>query len=221
MAQRRALVVHGGWPGHEPARAAAEVLPLLQARGFRTTVSDVLDCYTERSLPTYDLIVQCWTMGRISDEQLAGLTAAVRAGTGFAGWHGGIADSFRSRPEYLQLVGAQFVAHPGDFIEHTIDLVDDPTLPGASVVAGLSSPITIDTEQYWVLSDDYNDVLATTTLPVGPDTPWRRPVTCPAVWTRQWGAGKVFVCTVGHTAADLQHPPVRTILDRGMAWAAR
>lgn len=221
MAERRALVVHGGWPGHEPARAVAEVLPLLRQRGFRITESEVLDCYTDDSLPSFDLIVQCWTMGRINDDQLAGLTAAVRGGTGFAGWHGGIADAFRSRPEYLHLVGAQFAAHPGDFREHSIDLVDDPTLPGATVVAGLGPAFTVDTEQYWVLSDDYNDVLATTTLPSGPDTPWHRPITCPAIWTRQWGAGRVFVCTVGHTAADLRNEPVRTILDRGMDWAAR
>lgn len=221
MAERRALVVHGGWPGHEPAQATAEARALLQARGFATTESDTLESYSDSALPTFDLIVQCWTMGRISQEQVDGLSAAVRAGTGFAGWHGGIADSFRTRPEYLQLVGAQFVAHPGDFYEHAIDLVDDPTLPGSAIVAGLTSPVLVDTEQYWVLSDGYNDVLATTTLPAGPDTAWQRPITCPAVWTRQWGAGKVFVCTVGHTAADLRDPPIRTILDRGLDWASR
>ena len=34
-------------------------------------------------------------------EAVAGLRMAVADGTGFAGWHGGIADSFRNTSDYL------------------------------------------------------------------------------------------------------------------------
>lgn len=60
-----------------------------------------------------DLVVQCMTMSSIEREQLEGLRAAIEAGTGFAGWHGGIADSYRNTSDYLHLVGGQFACHPG------------------------------------------------------------------------------------------------------------
>ena len=80
---------------------------------------------------------------------------------------------------------------------------------------------TLRSEQYWLLTDPLNDVLATTTITPGPDDPWHRPVTSPAVWTRRWGAGRVFVCAPGHLLADLEVPAVRTIIERGLLWAAR
>jgi type 1 glutamine amidotransferase len=81
------------------------------------------------------------------------------------------------------------------------------------------------TEKYWVLTDPLNDVLATVTYEAaagdGRPTPWREPVTLPAVWTRRWGAGKIFVSTVGHKLDDLAVPEIRTITERGLLWAAR
>jgi type 1 glutamine amidotransferase len=46
-------------------------------------------------------------------------------------------------------------------------------------------------------------------------------VTCPAVWTRQWGKGRVFVSTIGHKLEDLDVPEVRTLTERGLLWASR
>ena len=193
------------------------MLPCLTAAGFHTVVRDSLDAYTDQALMAdLDLIVQCWTMDEMTDAQLAGLRGAVTAGTGLAGWHGGIADSFRASVDYLQLVGGQFVAHPGGFVDHEIVV----TQPDHPVMQGIST-IALCAEQYWVLTDDYNDVLATTTLASSAETPWHRPVTCPAVWTRQWGAGRVFVCTVGHNLRDFDVLEVRTVIERGLVWASR
>lgn len=216
-AHRRALVVRGGWPGHFPEQTTEAVIPALQDAGFAVETAEDLDVYTDPvRMRDLSLIVQCWTMGRMSAEQCAGLTSAVAAGTGFGGWHGGVVDAFRSRPEYLQMVGGQFVAHPGDHVDHRIDLV--PARADHPIVVGLPPSFTVHTEQYWVLSDDYNDVLATTTVPAG--RYWHRPVVSPAVWTRTWGAGRVFVCTLGHAVADLQEPTTATIVGRGLLWAA-
>jgi type 1 glutamine amidotransferase len=79
----------------------------------------------------------------------------------------------------------------------------------------------LTTEQYWVLADDYNDVLATTTQAVREWDPWHRPVTSPAIWTRSWGKGRIFVSTPGHHVDVLEVPQVRTIVERGLLWAAR
>lgn len=72
-----------------------------------------------------------------------------------------------------------------------------------------------------MLHDDLIDVLATTTHPVRPYHPWHRPIVSPAVWTREWGAGRVFVATPGHSVDVLEDANVRAIVERGMLWAAR
>lgn len=227
---RRALIVRGGWDGHAPTEATELFVPHLEANGFTVERADSPAPYADADrMAGVDLIVQCVTMASITGDEFRGLDAAVRGGAGFAGWHGGIADSYRATSDYLHLVGGQFATHPAkehpapdetgpgrNYLRHTVELlpVEHP------ITAGIGD-FELDTEQYWVLTDDYNDVLATTTHPARPDQPWHRPVTCPAVWTRAWGSGRVFVATPGHDLATLRHPSVRTIIERGLLWAAR
>ncbi|WP_232527773.1 ThuA domain-containing protein [Microbacterium suaedae] len=228
---RRALVVRGGWEGHHPVDATEMFLPFLTAQGFAVRVEESNEIYADRDEMAHtDLIVQCVTMSDISRDALTGLRGAVEAGTGLAGWHGGIADSYRASSDYLQLVGGQFATHPArhpdereggeadNYLPHTIDITE----LGRSheITAGIEG-FALDTEQYWVLTDDLNDVLATTTHPVQPYHPWHRPITTPAVWTRRWGSGRVFVATPGHSPDILRDANVRTIIERGMLWASR
>jgi type 1 glutamine amidotransferase len=219
MESRTALVVRGGWDGHQPVDATDSFLPFLKESGFETVVSDSLDSYADDSLmQRADLIVQCWTMGVIEPRQLHGLRGAIEAGAGFAGWHGGIVDSFRNSADYLHLMGGQFACHPRGFVDYTVEVL--PEYARHPVVAGISA-FAVQTEQYWVLSDAHNEVLATTTLAARPGDPWHAPVVSPAVWTRNWGGGRIFVCTIGHRLADLNVPSVRTVIERGMLWASR
>jgi type 1 glutamine amidotransferase len=219
MEPRTALIVRGGWEGHQPVDATDSFVPFLKESGFETIVSDSLDSYADAGLMRgADLIVQCWTMGVIEPHQLHGLRTAIEAGAGFAGWHGGIVDSFRNSADYLHLMGGQFACHPRGFVDYTVEVL--PEHAGHPVVAGISA-FAVQTEQYWVLSDAHNEVLATTTLAARPGDPWHAPVVSPAVWTRNWGAGRIFVCTIGHRLADLNVPSVRTVIERGMLWASR
>jgi uncharacterized protein len=181
------------------------------------TVEGSLEVYADADfMGSTDLVVQCWTMGDILADELRGLRAAVAAGTGLAGWHGGIVDSFRVATDYLQLVGGQFAAHPGNLVEHTIAI----TRPDHPIVEGIAD-FSLHSEQYWMLTDPLSEVLATTTITPGPGDEWHEPVTSPAVWTRRWGQGRVFVATPGHLLADLETPPLRAIIERGFLWAAR
>jgi type 1 glutamine amidotransferase len=216
---RQALIVRGGWEGHSPIEATDRFIPFLKENGFSVEVHDGPDVYADADkLADTDLVVQCYTQGVATDEQVNGLSAAVRAGTGLAGWHGGIVDSFRGSPDYLHLTGGQWAAHPGGFVEYEVNVV--PERAKHPIVAGLSR-WHLNTEQYWVLTDDLNDVLATTLFEVGPDTPWREDMASPAVWTRLWGRGRVFVSTIGHKLEDLDIPDVRTLTERGLLWASR
>ncbi|MFC4035002.1 ThuA domain-containing protein [Streptomyces polygonati] len=216
-ATRRALVVRGGWEGHAPVAITDLFLPYLKDQGFAVETSDRLDVYTDAGLlAATDLIVQCWTMGEISAEQTRGLVRAVEAGTGFAGWHGGVLDSFRGDLDYTLLTGGQFLMHPPGFHDHTVQ--PRPERAEHPVIAGLGD-FGVHTEQYWVATDPDIDLLATTTFPAGPDRD--HPVVMPAVWTRTRGAGRVFVSAIGHKADDFDVPEVRTLTERGLLWAAR
>jgi uncharacterized protein len=210
---RRALVVRGGWEGHLPVEATELFIPFLRENDFEVTVSDDLDSYLD--LDGTDLVLQCISMGEITSEQCKGLEAAIRSGTGFAGWHGGIVDSFRSNTDYSFITGGQFISHPGGFVDHEIEIVAEHP-----IVAGIKH-FSLHTEQYYVHADPTNQVLATTTFRAHPDYPWIAGATMPAVWTRSWGDGRIFVCTPGHSLADLEQPEVRTIIERGLLWASK
>lgn len=231
MRQQKALVVRGGWEGHQPVEATELFIPFLERGGYAVRVEESTEIYADAAeMADTDLIVQCVSMSQIGAEQLSGLSAAVVAGTGFTGWHGGIADSFRASSDYLHLVGGQFATHPGKEPCRRRGDDEDNYLPYTVTITplGREHPITagiedfeLYTEQYWVLHDDLIDVLATTTHPTQPWQPWHRPITSPAIWTRVWGAGRIVVTTPGHSPDVLQHPSVRTVIERGMLWAAR
>ncbi|MCU1527998.1 MAG: hypothetical protein JWP75_1761 [Frondihabitans sp.] len=229
---KSALVVRSGWEGHQPVETTDSFLPFLVEHGYDVRIEDSTAVYSDSAyLAGVDVIVQCNTMNTIADDEVKGLIEAVKNGTGLAGWHGGIADSYRDSADYLQLIGGQFAHHPAkaqpddlphdgtdNAVRYTVAIV--PEKSGHPIVEGLSD-FDLTTEQYWVLSDDYNDVLATTTLASRSFDPWNRPVTCPAVWTRDWGSGHVFVTTAGHQLDIVEDPNVRTIIERGILWASR
>ncbi|MGN6426143.1 MAG: ThuA domain-containing protein [Leifsonia sp.] len=228
---RQALIVRGGWDGHMPVETTDLFVPFLRENGFDVRVEEGTRVYADESfMPTVDLVVQVNTMSSIEPDEFAGLQRAVLGGTGMAGWHGGIADAYRDNADYLHMIGGQFAHHAGkdpaertgeqsdNYIPYTVHITEyGRTHP---IMQGIED-FDLVTEQYWVLSDEYNDVLATTTQEVRPWDAWNRPVTAPAIWTRQWGKGRIFVSAPGHRLEIVASEPVRTIIERGMLWAVR
>ncbi len=144
MTTRRALIVRGGWDGHVPVDATNLFIPFLEAQGFQVDVTDTLDTYLDQDrLHTTDLIVQCWSIGTITDDQAKGLEAAVKAGTGLAGWHGGIVGAFHHN-RYQRLTGGQFVWHPDEFVDHTLTIIPDRAQH--EIVSGIDS-VELHTEK--------------------------------------------------------------------------
>lgn len=206
-----ALIVWGGWQGHEPGPVAEILARWLRESDFQVEVADTLDAFRdEEKLKGLDLIVPIWTMGTIAPEQLKPLLAAVRSGVGIAGLHGGMGDAFRQETEYQFMVGGQWVAHPGGAgVTYTVNMTDLPH----PITRGVND-FEITSEQYYLHVDPANTVLATTTFAFNG-------AVMPAVWTKSYGEGRVFYCSVGHVAKDLSVPEMRTLLTRGMLWAAR
>jgi type 1 glutamine amidotransferase len=213
---KSALMVWGGWPGHEPKQCVDIFEPYLREQGYDVEVSDSLDVYTdERKMKALDLIVPAWTQGEITREQETGLLEAVKGGVGIAGWHGGMGDSFRNNVNYQFMVGGQWVAHPGGIIDYDVEIIDrhDP------IVAELPD-FHMKSEQYLMHVDPSNHVLAVTTFG-GEYCPWIEGTIMPVVWKRMWGAGKVFYSSLGHVAKDFEVPEARIIMERGMLWASK
>jgi type 1 glutamine amidotransferase len=213
---KSALIVWGGWQGHEPEKGAALFATFLREQGYEVEVSDTLDSYLQtEKMQALSLIVPIWTMGAITKEQERGLLDAVHSGVGIAGWHGCMADSFRNNTEYQFMVGGQWVAHPGNIIDYRVNIVkhDDP------IVAGLQD-FQMHSEQYYMHVDPMNEVLATTTFS-GEYAPWIAGCVMPVVWKKRWGQGKVFYSSLGHVVKDFEVPEALTIMQRGMLWASR
>ena len=207
---KRALIIQGGWEGHQPRECAAFIAAKLHEYGIEAETRDSLGVLADRdAMRAFQLIVPMWTMGSLTGEQEAGLLDAVRAGAGLAGFHGGMGDAFRSNTSYQYCVGGQFVAHPGGCQPmHAYNIVDRRH----AITAGMDDFALRDTEQYYMHVDPSNHVLVTTTFANG--------VVMPAAWTRMWGEGRVFYASWGHQLKDLDSSAHgQAILLRGMRWA--
>ena len=212
---KRALIVCGGWPGHEPDKCAQIVEAMLRRHDFEVRVERETAAFAAADLDRTDLIVPIVTRSTITKVECDNLTAAVRSGVGLAGFHGGMCDAFRDSVDYQFMTGGQWVAHPGNIIDFRVDIAK----PRDPVMAGLSA-FDYRSEQYYMHVDPANDVLATTTFS-GEHAPWVKGVVMPVVWKRQHGAGRVFYSALGHVAAEFQVPQMSTLFERGMLWAAR
>lgn len=212
---REALIVWGGWSGHEPEQCANIIRGMLEEDGFKVYVENTTEAFADPSIKDLSLIVPIFTMSKIEKEELSMLTEAVRGGAGLAGYHGGMGDAFREAVDYQFMVGGQWVAHPGNIIDYRVDI----TRPDDPVMEGIES-FPYRSEQYYMHVDPSNEVLATTTFN-GDHAYWIDGVTMPVVWKRKYGEGRVFYSSLGHVSAEFQVPQMRSILRRGMNWAAR
>lgn len=207
---KRALIVWGGWDGHQPKEVGQIFAQALRNNGFETEVSDTLDAFRDgEKLKQLDLIVPIWTMGTITPDQLNPLLEAVRSGVGIAGCHGGMGDAFRNETEYQFMVGGQWVAHPGGAgVTYKVEIIDRQH----PITRGIND-FMITSEQYYMHVDPLNTVLAQTTFE-------EYGTVMPVVWIKMYGKGRVFYNSTGHQAKDFEIPENLEIMTRGMLWAA-
>lgn len=212
-----ALVIWGGWDGHEPEKCTQIFIRWMrEKKGYDVTVANNMDIYTdEKRMAGFNVILPIWTMGEISKDQWKGLEKAVAGGVNLAGWHGGMCDAFRMNTGYQFMTGGQWVAHPGGIIDYTVINLDakDP------ITRGLK-PFQMHSEQYYMHTDPGNEVLAWTRFEGEHGTPWIRGTMMPVVWKRMYGKGRIFYTSLGHVAADFDVPEALEIVKRGIQWAA-
>lgn len=216
---KKALIVQGGWDGHEPVQVADIFAGLLNREGFEVEVSDTLDRFkNEEDLKNLSLIVPIWTMGEITEEQLRPVLRAVESGVGIAGCHGGMCDSFRNSVEWQFMTGSQWVAHPfNDGVEYEVNMVMNSSSP---IIEGIRD-FKVKSEQYYLHLDPCVNVLATTSFAIseGPHSA-NGVITMPVVYTKKWGQGRVFYNSLGHHADIFDIPEALELMRRGFLWAA-
>lgn len=214
---KNALIVWGGWDGHEPKQCAEFFAPKLKERGFNVEISDTLDVFLDTAkLAKVDLIVPIWTCGTMTPEQSKGAVDAVLGGVGIAGFHGGMCDAFRGNIDWQWMTGGQFLSHPDNLKDYTINIVNktDP------ITAGIAD-FKVRSEQYYMLTDPRNEVLATSTHQ-SVSAAWANGVAMPFVWKKVHGKGRVFFSASGHVCSEFTSYPSQLELTlRGMVWAAR
>ena len=243
---KKAFIFYGGWDGHEPELVSKRFKAMLEKENYEVTVDDNMDRLADvEFLKSMDLIIPLWTQGTMDDRYAFHISEAVEAGTGIAGCHGGMCDSFRWNIEYQFITGSQWVSHPGDtWYHHISDLSEEnlnyvnqfyPSPEGAfetdyvvNVRRGAASPIIegipdfkLRSEQYYLHLDPCVNVLATTQVEtVGPHSA-NGPVAMPVVYTKLWGKGRVFYSSLGHVVRIYDIPEVMEITRRGFLWASR
>lgn len=218
--RKRAIIVWGGWDGHEPEKVARLFEEILAAEGFETLVETELDVFRTTDLELFDLIIPIYTMSTITSEQLTPVLQAVKGGAGIAGCHGGMCDAFRQETEWQFMTGGQWVAHPGnDGVEYVVKIARDNPHEITSDIPDF----VVRSEQYYLHTDPGNNVLAYTEFPTpgieGPHS--GNPCRMPQVWTKTYGLGRVFYSALGHHCDVLEAPQPRELMRRGFLWAAR
>ncbi len=250
---KKALIVYGGWPGHDPEGVGKLFQSMLENEGYDVVLSNTLDAYLDRKkLKELDLIIPHWTMGELTLDQMETVIDAVASGVGIMGCHAGLCDAFRNSLDWQWMAGAQLVSHPGgQHLEYTINIEKS-----SSIITEGIEDFTVSSELYYLQVDPAVNVLATTRVPVGngpfetmdyakvnrdsglgewffdgkedpsefnnknPHIP-NKPIDMPVIYTKMWGKGRVFYCSLGHDAEMLKKEPLNTIVKRGMLWASK
>jgi type 1 glutamine amidotransferase len=216
----KALILCGGWEGHEPKLVTERFKKFLESDGFEVAVEESLEILQNLGrLKELSLFIPVWTMcnENLAKPYFEPLAEAVGSGVGLAGCHGGMCDAFRNNVLWQFITGANWVAHPGcDGVLHRIS------------IKSKSNPITegikdfdVSSEQYYLHTDAANEVLATTRFST---VKWYHSangdVDIPQVWTRRWGHGRVFYNALGHHNDVFDIPEAWELMKRGLLWAA-
>lgn len=214
---KKALIVYGGWDGHEPQQVAEYFKTILEENNFSVELSDTLSSFENSDkLLDLDLIVPVWTMGKITKEQVENVSEAVASGVGLAGCHGGMCDAFRENVLWQFITGGNWVSHPGgDGVEYTVNII--PNNPLTENIKDFK----VKSEHYYLHVDPAIEILATTKFP---KVNWyhssNKEVDVPVAWTKKWGVGRVYYNSLGHHADIVKVSNVTEMIKRGFLWAS-
>jgi type 1 glutamine amidotransferase len=174
-----------------------------------------------KNLDYFDAVL-FYTTGELNmnDQQKKDLLAFVHDdGKGFVGAHSAI-DTFYNWPEYGEMTGGYFDEHPWGVFDAPV-IVEDPDFPA---MKAFPRAFTINDEIYQAksFSRDKLRVLArldASKLDLTNKRVKRTDKDFAVAWARQYGKGRVFYSTFGHTDASWDRPDVQTMYLEAVKWA--
>lgn len=175
-----------------------------------------------KNLNDFDAVL-FYTTGELplDDEQKAALLSFVRDdGKGFIGVHSAL-DTLYKWPEYGKLIGAWFDDHPWNVFDAPV-IVEDPKFPA---MRGFAPRFTIHDEIYQPSKDFSREkvrVLARldeSKLDLKNPRVHRPDHDFAVAWVRNYGKGRVFYSTFGHTAESWVRPDVQAMYREAVKWA--
>jgi type 1 glutamine amidotransferase len=208
---------------HDVLPESEKVMQELAAKhGFEVTVSHEAEkVMTAENLKSYD-VVMFYTTGELplSDEQKSAFLEFVRSGKLFLGVHSAT-DTFYKWPEYGELIGGHFAAHPWNVFEATLK-IDDPKHPA---VKHLPPTFKITDEIYTFKQfrpDLVKVVMHVDTTGLDMTKKALEAVDAkrfPLAWWRSYGKGKVFYTALGHRAEVWHDERFQMIIVNAIRWA--
>jgi uncharacterized protein len=178
-----------------------------------------------KNLDFFDAVA-FYTTGELDmdDSQKADLLAFVKQdGKGFIGVHSA-PDTFYKWPEYGEMIGGYFDGHPWNTFKAPV-LIEDPNSPMTKHFAG--KEFTILDEIYQAKNYSRSDVrvlmrlnedkLDLTSEKVVPklkrtDKDWA------VTWIKNYGKGRVFYSTLGHTIEAWENKDIQKMYLEGVQW---
>jgi len=209
------IFVYGGWRGHTPGDSCRLFANVLDKKGHSVEITNDLSIFENyEALVNKDVIVHCVTQEKLTLKAEKSLLEVIATGVGFAGWHGGILDSYRESTKYQLMVGGQWVDHPGDILS-TVDI----KISGYPhrILDGCTDFTLVNTEKYWLHYDPTVTILTHSLFEVDSNT---NTVCMPSAWIKKWGKGRVFACTWGHTYRDFDDFNSRNVVVNAIEWCA-
>jgi len=182
------------------AAGKAAIKQLGQSHGFRVTVSENADLFTDEQLKPFNSIVFLNTTGDIlTAQQQTAFTRYLQAGGGFVGIHAAT-DTEHDWPWYGKLVGAYFKSHPKP--QTTTLLVDDN-----------SHPSTVHLSDQWQRFDEWYNfktlnpkVSVLLSLDESSYQGGNNGKHHPIAWYHEYDGGRAFYTGGGHTKSSYAEP---------------
>ncbi len=159
---------------------------------------------------------------KMDDEQKAALMSFIKAdGKGFIGVHSA-PDTFYKWPEYGEMLGGYFDGHPWNTFQAPI-LLEDPTHP---IVQHFPKEFTILDEIYQ--SKDYSREKSRVLLRMNENKLdmtkkgiKRADKDFAIAWVKEYGKGRVFYSTLGHTEESWNDKNVQKMWLEAVKWALK
>lgn len=217
-----------GWQHDATSHAAGTIWKLGQETGlWDTYIKTDTELITKKPLKgnaknlNYFDVVVFYTTGELDmdDQQKADLLSFVKEdGKGFLAVHSGT-DTFYKWPEYGDMVGGYFDAHPWNTFDAPL-VVEDPAFPGMNAVP---RAFTMKDEIYQAKDFSRDKVrvlmrLDENKLDLTNKNVHRTDKDFAVIWVRNYGKGRVMYNGLGHLEAVWDRPDIQKMVVEHMKW---